>query len=124
MCFVLFELERRTQFLADGNMLVLASRDNCLYVYATVEGGRKYSRIGKCTGHSSAVLHVDWSSDSQFLRSNSMDYEILFWTAHNCRQVVNASSMRDVSWATNTCTLAFDVAGESHVSFFSICARF
>lgn len=92
-------------------MLVLASRDNCLYVYSTVEGGRKYSRIGKCSGHSSAVLHVDWSSDSQYLRSNSMDYEVLFWTAHNCRQVVNASAMRDVSWATHTCTLGFDVAG-------------
>ena len=29
-------------------------------------------------GHSSFVTHLDWSEDSQFLQSNSGDYEILF----------------------------------------------
>lgn len=29
-------------------------------------------------GHSSFVKHVDWSEDSQVLRSNSADYEILY----------------------------------------------
>lgn len=29
-------------------------------------------------GHSSFVTHVDWSKDSQYLVTNSGDYEILF----------------------------------------------
>lgn len=29
-------------------------------------------------GHSSFVTHVDWSSDSRYLVTNSGDYEILF----------------------------------------------
>lgn len=29
-------------------------------------------------GHSSFIKHLDWSEDSQILRSNSGDYEILY----------------------------------------------
>lgn len=35
--------------LLDGNFLAVASHDNFVYIYAVTEGGRKYSRVGKCT---------------------------------------------------------------------------
>ena len=63
-------------------------------------------------GHSSFVTHIDWSADSEFLQSNSGDYELLFWNAKTCKQVTSATTMRDTDWATFTCVLGFPVVGE------------
>ncbi|XP_078672219.1 echinoderm microtubule-associated protein-like 2 isoform X15 [Branchiostoma floridae x Branchiostoma belcheri] len=99
------------RYSPDGNFLAIGSHDNIIYLYSVTEEGRKYSRVGKLTGHSSFVTHLDWSSDSQYIRSNSGDYEILYWSAAMCRQVPAAASLRDVEWATATCTLNFQVFG-------------
>uniref|UniRef100_A0A1I8HUF2 HELP domain-containing protein n=1 Tax=Macrostomum lignano TaxID=282301 RepID=A0A1I8HUF2_9PLAT len=99
------------EFSPDGSMLALGSRDNSIYVFACTEAGRKYSRIGRCCGHSSFITHLDWSADCVHLRSNSGDYELLFWTAANCRQVSSPSSLRDSEWASQRCAISFDTAG-------------
>ncbi|KAJ8922469.1 hypothetical protein NQ315_007497 [Exocentrus adspersus] len=62
----------------DSTMVALGSRDNQIYVYQVSEDGSKYNRVGRCTGHSSYVTHVDWAMDGQTLRSNSGDYELLY----------------------------------------------
>uniref|UniRef100_A0A669BPX8 EMAP like 2 n=1 Tax=Oreochromis niloticus TaxID=8128 RepID=A0A669BPX8_ORENI len=72
------EIISNVKYSPDGNFLAVASHDNFVYIYAVTENGRKYSRVGKCTGHSSFVTHVDWSKDSHYLVTNSGDYEILF----------------------------------------------
>ncbi|CAH8431626.1 unnamed protein product [Schistosoma rodhaini] len=95
----------------DGNYLALGSRDNVIYVYNVLERGYKYNRVGRCCGHTSFILHIDWSVDGRFIRSVSGDYEILFWTAFDCRQVVSPSTLRDLEWASQTCTLGWEVAG-------------
>uniref|UniRef100_A0A6Q2WSN2 HELP domain-containing protein n=1 Tax=Esox lucius TaxID=8010 RepID=A0A6Q2WSN2_ESOLU len=95
----------------DGNFLAIGSHDNYIYIYAVVESGRKYSRVGKCSGHSSFITHLDWSVDSQYLVSNSGDYEILYWIPSVCKQVVSVETTRDILWATSTCTLGFQVFG-------------
>ncbi|XP_050301345.1 echinoderm microtubule-associated protein-like 2 isoform X3 [Anthonomus grandis grandis] len=98
-------------FAPDGNMVALGSRDNHIYIYQVSEDGMKYSRVGRCTGHSSFITHLDWANDNQTLRSNSGDYELLFWNAGTCRQIPQSTLMRDVDWATNTCTLTFSTVG-------------
>ncbi|KAM9294651.1 echinoderm microtubule-associated protein-like 1 [Gastrophryne carolinensis] len=95
----------------DGNFLAIGSHDNYIYIYAVSENGRKYSRIGKCSGHSSFITHLDWSVNSQYLMSNSGDYEILYWIPSACKQVVSVETTRDLEWATYTCTLGFQVFG-------------
>ncbi|VDD78793.1 unnamed protein product [Mesocestoides corti] len=95
----------------DGQLIAIGSRDNYIYVYNVMVRGTKYTRLGKCSGHSSFVLHLDWSEDSQYLRSTSGDHELLYWSAANCRQVTSASSMRDVRWASQRCHLGFQVVG-------------
>ncbi|NXE24104.1 EMAL1 protein, partial [Ardeotis kori] len=99
------------RYSPDGNFLAIGSHDNCIYIYGVSENGRKYTRIGKCSGHSSFITHLDWSVNSQYLVSNSGDYEILYWIPSACKQVVSVETTRDIDWATYTCTLGFHVFG-------------
>lgn len=93
----------------NNRLMAVGSRDNFIYLYE-VDGDR-YSRLGKCLGHSSFITHLDWSEDSQYIRSNSGDYELLFWNATTCRQVTSPTSMRDVTWATSHCPITFHTVG-------------
>ncbi|XP_015834813.1 echinoderm microtubule-associated protein-like 2 isoform X3 [Tribolium castaneum] len=105
----------------DGSMVALGSRDNNIYIYQVSEDGQKYNRVGRCMGckstrgkamgHSSFVTHIDWSTDNQTLRTNSGDYELLYWNATTCRQIPQTGVMRDVDWATNNCTITFSTIG-------------
>ncbi|XP_074724867.1 echinoderm microtubule-associated protein-like 1 isoform X2 [Strix uralensis] len=99
------------RYSPDGNFLAIGSHDNCIYIYGVSENGRKYTRVGKCSGHSSFITHLDWSVNSQYLVSNSGDYEILYWIPSACKQVVSVETTRDIEWATYTCTLGFHVFG-------------
>lgn len=66
----------------NGQLIAVGSRDNVVYIYQRTSVSHKFNRIGKCTGHSSFILHIDWSTESDVLRSNSGDYEILFCKFH------------------------------------------
>ncbi|KAF5914294.1 hypothetical protein HPG69_000091 [Diceros bicornis minor] len=99
------------RYSPDGNFLAIGSHDNCIYIYGVSDNGRKYTRVGKCSGHSSFITHLDWSVNSQFLVSNSGDYEILYWVPSACKQVVSVETTRDIEWASYTCTLGFHVFG-------------
>ncbi|XP_062257185.1 echinoderm microtubule-associated protein-like 4 isoform X1 [Platichthys flesus] len=100
------------RFSVDGSLLAVGSHDNFIYLYTVSERGRKYSRYGKCTGHSSYITHLDWSPDNNFLMSNSGDYEILYWDVPNsCKLIRNRSECKDIDWATYTCVLGYHVFG-------------
>ncbi|XP_049625744.1 echinoderm microtubule-associated protein-like 1 isoform X1 [Suncus etruscus] len=99
------------RYSPDGNFLAIGSHDNSIYIHAVSEGGRKYARVGRCSGHSSFITHLDWSVNSQYLVSNSGDYEILYWVPSACKQVVSVETTRDIEWASDTCTLGFRVFG-------------
>ncbi|XP_032446852.1 echinoderm microtubule-associated protein-like 2 isoform X1 [Xiphophorus hellerii] len=105
------EIISNVKYSPDGNFLAVASHDNFVYIYAVSESGKKYSRVGKCTGHSSFVTHLDWSADSQYFVTNSGDYEILFWEASSGKHVTNMDTVRNLEWATSTCTLSFSAFG-------------
>ncbi|XP_077438464.1 EMAP like 4 isoform X2 [Vanacampus margaritifer] len=100
------------RFSVDGALLAVGSHDNFIYVYNVAERGRKYSRYGKCSGHSSYITHLDWSPDNKFIMSNSGDYEILYWNVPNgCKYIRNRSECKDIDWATYTCVLGYHVFG-------------
>ncbi|XP_011697899.1 PREDICTED: echinoderm microtubule-associated protein-like 2 isoform X6 [Wasmannia auropunctata] len=107
------------QFSPDGSLLALGSRDNYIYIYQVNEDATKYSRVGRCMpkrirrhgGHSSFITHLDWSVDGQYLRSNSGDYELLYWNPGVCRQIPQSSMLRNVDWATHTCVISFETIG-------------
>ncbi|XP_053314539.1 echinoderm microtubule-associated protein-like 4 isoform X3 [Spea bombifrons] len=100
------------RYSVDGSLLAVGSHDNFIYVYNVSENGRKYSRYGKCTGHSSYITHLDWSPDNKYIMSNSGDYEILYWDIPSgCKLIRNRSDCKDIDWATYTCVLGFHVFG-------------
>ncbi|KAL7025362.1 hypothetical protein ACKWTF_013453 [Chironomus riparius] len=95
----------------NGTLVAVGSRDNTIYIYQRTGVPHKFNRIGKCNGHSSFILFLDWSLDGEVLRSNSGDYEILFWNPNLCRQITNSSSLRDTEWASNSCAISFETIG-------------
>ncbi|KAL3266954.1 hypothetical protein HHI36_011104 [Cryptolaemus montrouzieri] len=99
------------QFSPNGEMVALGSRDNNIYIYQVTEGGLKYSRIGRCSGHTSYITALDWGVDNTTLRSNSADYEIICWNTSTCRPIVQTIYLRDAEWATNSCTVTFNTIG-------------
>uniref|UniRef100_A0A182RKT3 WD_REPEATS_REGION domain-containing protein n=1 Tax=Anopheles funestus TaxID=62324 RepID=A0A182RKT3_ANOFN len=99
------------QFSPDGNLLAVGSKDNCIYIYQCTKVAHRFSKIGKCSGHSSFISHLDWSKDSQILRSNSGDYEILYWNPTLCRQITSQSTVKNLEWATQNCSVSFETIG-------------
>ncbi|XP_017516527.2 echinoderm microtubule-associated protein-like 4 isoform X2 [Manis javanica] len=100
------------RYSVDGTFLAVGSHDNFIYLYVVSENGRKYSRYGKCTGHSSYITHLDWSPDNKYIMSNSGDYEILYWDIPSgCKLIRNRSDCKDINWTTYTCVLGFQVFG-------------
>uniref|UniRef100_A0A8C2HJF0 EMAP like 4 n=1 Tax=Cyprinus carpio TaxID=7962 RepID=A0A8C2HJF0_CYPCA len=72
------------RYSVDGALLAVGSHDNFIYLYTVSDKGRKYSRYGKCTGHSSYITHLD----------------VL---------IRNRSECKDIDWATYTCVLGYHV---------------
>jgi microtubule-associated protein-like 6 len=90
----------------DGALLAIGSHGGAIYVLDT----RTYMNRAIAKGHHGAIIAVDFSKDSKYMRSTSNDYELLFWEASG-KQVKSASAMRDVEWATCTCLFGWPVQG-------------
>merc|ERR1711918_84524 len=63
--------------------------------------------------HSSAIVGMDWSRDSKFLRAVDQAYAKLFYNVEECAQVTEGSStlVDAAMWQTATCKLGWEVAG-------------
>ncbi|XP_029932039.1 echinoderm microtubule-associated protein-like 3 isoform X3 [Myripristis murdjan] len=100
------------RYSPDGSFLAVGSHDNFIYIYSVTESGRRYTRFGRCNGHSSFITHLDWSKDGKYIMSNSGDYEILYWdVAAGCKLLRNRFESKDREWASYTCVLGFHVMG-------------
>lgn len=95
------------QYSPDGHYLACGSHDNVIYVH----DAHNYSLVCKLTGHNSYVKHIDFSSDSQYLQSVCGAYELLYWSLAKRSQVRSMSEVKDVDWATQTCSLGWTVKG-------------
>lgn len=89
-----------------GDIMALGSADGAIYVYNTSD----YAAKAKCRGHNGRVLHMDFSSDGQYLISNCSAGDMLFWDVEKGEQQA-AKLMRDVQWETSTCVYSFIMQG-------------
>ena len=93
----------------DGKMLAVGSHDDRIRIYDAANG---YSIVGTCEAHTSFITALDWSVDGTKLRSNSGDYELLFWDIPSCEQDKDGmSNTKGTEWATNTVKIAWHVRG-------------
>ncbi|XP_067939247.1 echinoderm microtubule-associated protein-like 2 isoform X2 [Watersipora subatra] len=97
------------QFSPDGSHVAFGSRDNNIYVYRL--DGETMKLTGKCQGHTSFITHIDWSTDSGFIRSNSGDYELLYWEASSGKQFTDGEKIRDLEFDTQNCVLSLNTVG-------------
>ncbi len=111
------------KFSPNGRMLAVASHDNFIDVYGVsltqgnlqkVHTDIAVKYLKRLRGHSSCVLHVDWSVDNRSLRSSCGAHELLFWdVAEGCQRLSSASDCTegDIEWATESCHLGFNIMG-------------
>lgn len=96
-------------FSPDGSKLAVGSHDDKIRIYdATAD----FSLIGTCSGHTSFITALDWSQDGTCIRTNSGDYELLFWTIPSCEQDKDGmSNTKGTAWASNSVKIAWHVRG-------------
>jgi len=82
-----------------GRFLAVGSHDNSIYIY---DGNNGFAKVGCGSKHSSYIMALDWSCDSKWIRSNSGDYELLFYTIDE-----NGGAAQDPAGASNTTSVAF-----------------
>jgi WD40 repeat protein/Ca2+-binding EF-hand superfamily protein len=87
------------KFSRDGKFLVTASMDRNFYLYRS-EDSRTYLRQAVCQGHSGVVMHVDFSTNCQYIASCCDKSAILFWDSRG-NVIKDASLLRDETWASN-----------------------
>ncbi|EGZ30558.1 hypothetical protein PHYSODRAFT_471884 [Phytophthora sojae] len=114
---IVFEDKPAKEWISDvkfspcGNILALGSHDNSIHLYSVGSGASEFKKRKPFSKHNSYITHFDFSEDSSYLQSNCGAYEYLFCDTASSSHVSRASSMRDVKWATWTCTLGWPVQG-------------
>lgn len=89
--------------------LAVGSHDCMIYIYHIP---RNYRRVSICRGHSSYITALDWSEDSSYLRTNSGDYELLFWNMPEGKQDTHGrTNTKSVQWATKNVMFSWHVNG-------------
>jgi microtubule-associated protein-like 6 len=96
------------KFSSDGETLALGSRDNNIYLY---DVGNGYAARAVFSKHTSFVTHLDFSSDSQWIMSNSGADDLLWCDAATGAHLASGARVRDQTWETWTCPLGWHVQG-------------
>jgi len=99
------------EYSRDGEHIAIASQDGNIYVHAVYDEGMTYRRVGCCSGHSEAIMFLDWSLDGCFLQSLSTDYEHIVWEIGGFQREESQDVIRDIDWSTRNVMLGYDVAG-------------
>ena len=92
----------------DGTLLVIGSHDHLVYLHTASDGYKCFAKCDKSTGN---ITHFDFSTDGGFLRVNSDTFELFFINTVDGSWVPSPATVKDVAWATQSCTLAWPVSG-------------
>ena len=88
-----------------GKYLAVGSNENSVDLYRTSD----YKRLNTCSGNSSFITHIDWSSDSKYLQTNSGDGARLIFEVPSCKQFLG--KVKEIKWNTFTGVLGEEVVG-------------
>ena len=92
--------------------LFSASHNGTVYTFRTASrDGYTLKRHGRITVGTS-LLHLDWSEDSQFIRTVSLQFNLIYLDARSNRVERNGGiTCRDQTWSDHTCNLDYASAG-------------
>ena len=96
----------------DETMLAVGGHDDAVFIYRIEDGA--YKLIKACSEFSSAVTALDWTLDSQYLRSIDQAYAKLYHKAATGEAITAGESnlaTDDTIWASNTCKLGWSTQG-------------
>ena len=102
------------KFSPEGETLVVAADDGPIYLYAVQD---EYELIGRCLRHTMPVLHIDFSADGEWIRTNSAAKDLCFFNTDDASLQSNLPAMRDVQWATHTCVYSWHVKGVHRTAY-------
>ena len=95
-------------FNGDASKLAIGTKDNEIFICDTSTLPETFDAEA-LTGHSSHITHLDFTKDGNEVRSNSQDYEILFWNENE--QITDVDEVLDKEWSSQNCTLSFETLG-------------
>jgi len=97
------------KFSPDNRVCAVGAHDQTIITY---DVNNKFKMLKKMRGHSSTILHVQFSLDSQYLLSTCKAYEILFFNVSDGKQYTSgASGTKDEPWADWSSPLGWPVQG-------------
>ncbi|KAL5463172.1 hypothetical protein EMCRGX_G032049 [Ephydatia muelleri] len=102
------EVLHEMKYSPDGNYLAVGSNDNFVDIYSVSQG---YKYLGRCSGSSSFITHLDWSVDSTHIQTNSGASERLYYQVPTCKRVTAKEEIQGIQWATWTGVLGTEVHG-------------
>eukprot|EP01042_Synura_sphagnicola_P001496 gene1496-1726_t len=98
---------QEAKFSPDGKLFATASMDHKIYIYSR----ENYRLKGTCSRHNSFVSGFDFSQNSDFIQSDSGDYEHLYFESQDGEHFAAGSQLRDMNWADWTCIYGWPVQG-------------
>ena len=90
-------------------MIVYGCHGKSMYMEYVKMNGDKLEKSKHFTHGSSALLHLDWDTDSSAISLNTQAYEYMFYDSSAGR--LTSSATADYRWATWTKKFGFPVQG-------------
>ncbi|CAG0886866.1 unnamed protein product [Darwinula stevensoni] len=97
-------------FSPDESLLSMGAENGNVYLYK-VDKAEYVFRRSAVIKVSLPLTHMDWSTDSQYIRTQSEDAVVIIWDAKRQLKETDQSWTRDISWATHNCTLSYFTYG-------------
>ena len=98
---------RCCKFSPDGLTFAIGSMDQKVYLYDTETTHMR----AKCLKHNSFITHLDFSSDSKYIQSDSRDYEHLYYNAADGAHVRLPSQLKDADFHDWSCIYGWPTQG-------------
>ena len=102
------------KYSPEGETLAVAAKDGAVYLYAVLDD---FELIGRCIRHTTPVEHLDFSTDGEWIRTNSAAKEICFFNSDDASLQSNLPAMRDVQWSSWSCTLNWHVKAAHRTAY-------
>ncbi|CAB07379.1 Echinoderm microtubule-associated protein-like elp-1 [Caenorhabditis elegans] len=101
------------KFAPSGATFAVATKDPHLTIYR-IDASKNLLVIARIHHIPAPIVALDFSSDSQYLRGQSIGAHLLFWT--KAGEICDGTSVKDVKWGSSRVKIGFETALVAHSS--------